>query len=102
MIHSEYQKVDTAHVYWRIQYDTFEVFTCTADLFVFSLLINFKYFYCRFCFFSFSLGAAIGYLMQIFFISLHFLYDKGLLLPSCMQSAFKRLSFLLVSDASLF
>ena len=31
--------------------------------------------------FLFSLGAAIGYLMQIFFISLHFLYDKGLLLP---------------------
>ena len=30
--------------------------------------------------------AAIGYLMQIFFISLHFLYDKGLLLPSSMQS----------------
>ena len=26
-------------------------------------------------FFLFSLGAAIGYLMQIFFISLHFLYS---------------------------
>ena len=42
-VHSEYKKVDIAHVYWRIQYiyDTFEVFTCTANLFVFSLLINF-------------------------------------------------------------
>ena len=39
-------------------------------------------------FFFFSLGAAIGYLMQIFFIRLHFLYDKGLLLPSSMQSSF--------------
>ena len=39
--------------------------------------------------FFFSLGAAIGYLIQIFFISLHFLYDKGLLQPSSMQSAFK-------------
>ena len=34
-VHSEYKKVDIAHVYWRIQYDTFEVSTCTADLFVF-------------------------------------------------------------------
>ena len=37
----EYKKVDIVHVYWCIQYDTFEVFTCTADLFVFSLLISF-------------------------------------------------------------
>ena len=24
-VHSEYKKVDIAHVYWRMQYDTFEV-----------------------------------------------------------------------------
>ena len=84
-----------------MQYDTFEVFTCTADLFAFSLLIikkiktnikNIKK----------SSGAVIGYLIQIFFISLHFLYDKELLLPSSMQSAFKRLSVLFVLDAGLF
>ena len=101
-VHSEYKKVDIAHVYWRIQYDTFEVFTCTADLFVFSLLINFFIFFLSVLFFLFSLGADIGYLMQIFFISLHFLYDKGLLLPSSVQSAFKRLSVLFVSVAGLF
>ena len=56
-IHSEYQKVVIAHVYWRMQYNTFEVFTCTADLFAFSLLIKNKK----------TSGAAIGYLMQIFF-----------------------------------
>ena len=107
-VHSEYQKVDIAHVYWCIQYDAFEVFTGTADLFVFSLLINFFSFFFSLFFFSFffssffSLGAAIGYLMQIFFISLHFLYDKELLLPSSVQSAFKRLSVLFVLVAGLF
>ena len=98
-VHSEYKKVDIAHVYWRIQY---KVFTCTADLFVFSLLINFFIFFLSVLFFLFSLGADIGYLMQIFFISLHFLYDKGLLLPSSVQSAFKRLSVLFVLVAGLF
>ena len=34
-VHSECKKVDITHVYWRIQYNTFEVFTCTANLFVF-------------------------------------------------------------------
>ena len=29
------KQVDIAHVYWRMQYDTFEVFTCTADLLFF-------------------------------------------------------------------
>ena len=59
---------------------------------VFNLFIVFFSF---FSFFFLSLGVAIDYLMQIVFISLHFLYDKGLLLPSSMQSAFKWLSVLL-------
>ena len=99
--------MDIAHVCWRVQYDTFEVFTGTADLLGFVrvfLLIIFVYFYCFLVVVFFFGGgeAAIGYLMQIFYISLHFLYDKGLLLPSSLQSAFKRLSVPFVLDAGLF
>ena len=36
-----------------------------------------------FSLFFFSLGAATGYLMQRFFISLHFLYHKGLVRMKC-------------------
>ena len=88
--------MDITHFYWCIKYDTFEVFTCTADMFVFLYWSIFNMFIVGFAFsFFFSLGAAIGYLMHIFFFSLHFLCDKGLLLPSSMQSAFKDYQFCL-------
>ena len=75
--------MDITHVYWCIKYDTFEVFTCTADLFssflssfFFSFFLFFidhffffllSFLFLLFFFLSFfSLGAAIGYLMQIF------------------------------------
>ena len=103
-VHSEYKK-------WILlmstgAYNTTHLRSLLAPLIF--LNIFFKYFYYPifnifivvFLFFPFF--PPFGYLMQIFFISLHFLYDKGLLLPRNMQSAFKRLSVPFALDAGLF
>ena len=92
--------MDIAHVYWCIQNDTYEVFTCTADLFFFSFFfidqfILFLLFVFLFLFSFFSLGAAIGYLMQIFSLVYISCMTKG----SYCQSAFKRLSVVFVLHA---
>ena len=57
--------MDIAHVCWRMQYDTFEVFTCTADLLLFFfidwlknkyIVVFFLSFFRFFSFFSFFFG----------------------------------------------
>ena len=87
-VHSEYKKkkscpcllAHTIRHIWGLYLHCWSVcFFFTDHFFIFLLSVLFSFF---------SLGAAIGYLMQIFFIRLHFLYDKGLLLPSSMQSSF--------------